>query len=224
MAQGRNANREGARSNELYQLQALNRIVSAITGGGIPSPTGLATETTLAALLAATIAGDQDIEILLVRDKGNADLVVQQITNYETGTPVISYKDVNGNPYVPVGPLEYLDPSAVMNLILTAIQAQGTVPQATEATQLLVDTSTSTLATPVTALAVGMARYNGIGTIGSGKRRVSFYNSGGATATVALADLLPGEVVTFAADGLRDVLAAIPFDATGTDLLTTTIG
>ena len=142
MGQGRNANREGARSNELYQLQALNRIVGAITGGGIPSPTGLATETTLAALLAATIAGGgQEIEILLVRDTGNNNEILQQITDYTTGTPVVIYRDVNGNVVTPVGPLEYLDPSAVMNLMLTAIQAQGLVPQATEATQLLVDSN-----------------------------------------------------------------------------------
>jgi hypothetical protein len=34
MGQGRNANREGARSNELYVLQALNRIENAIAGSG----------------------------------------------------------------------------------------------------------------------------------------------------------------------------------------------
>jgi hypothetical protein len=119
MAQGRNANREGARSNELYQLQALNRIVTAVTTG----TNSLATESTLLSVLQAIIASDQDIEILLVRDTGNADKVVQQITNYETGVPVVSYKDVDGNPYTPTGPLEYLDPSAVMNLMLTELIA-----------------------------------------------------------------------------------------------------
>ena len=99
-----------------------NRLLveSAGVGGG-----ALATEGTLVSVLNAIIASDQDIEILLVRDTGNSDEVVQQITNYETGTPVVSYKDVNGAVYVPVGPLEYLDPSAVLNLILTESLAQG---------------------------------------------------------------------------------------------------
>lgn len=48
MAQGNNSKREGAKSHELYVLQALNRIKEAITGGGLPpAPTGLATEQTL---------------------------------------------------------------------------------------------------------------------------------------------------------------------------------
>jgi hypothetical protein len=147
MAKGRNANREGARSNELYQLQALNRIVGAITGGGIPSPTGLATETTLAALLAATVAGaGQEIEILLVRDTVTLE-VFQQITDYTTGVPLIIYKDVNGvvqSQPLP-NPIEYLDPAAVMSLVLAAIQAQGVVPQATEATLLLLEAKLNSL-------------------------------------------------------------------------------
>lgn len=75
----------------------------------------------LISILNAIVASDQDIEVLLVRDTGAADVVVQQIIDYTTGTPVYSYKDVDGNAYVPVGPLVYLDPSAVLNLILTQI-------------------------------------------------------------------------------------------------------
>jgi len=75
----------------------------------------------------SSIKAHQDMEILLVRDTGNADQIVQQVNEYdeETDTWSISYTDVNGAPYVPVGPLEYLDPSAVLNLILAEILAQG---------------------------------------------------------------------------------------------------
>ena len=46
MGQGDNGKRD--KSNDLYVLQALNRIVNAIAGVGLPpSPTGIATEQTL---------------------------------------------------------------------------------------------------------------------------------------------------------------------------------
>lgn len=124
-------------SNHNYEhrhLLILGQIIAALSGGG-PGP-ALATEGTLISVLNAVIASDQDIEILLVRDTGNGDLVVQQITDYQTGVPVISYKDVDGAAYVPTGPLEYLDPSAVLNLLLTEALAQGVTLDA-----ILVDTT-----------------------------------------------------------------------------------
>ena len=98
----------------IWQIKFLEDMAASVAPAG-----GLATESTLISVLNAIVASDQDIEILLVRDTGNADKVVQQITNYETGVPVVTYKDVNGADYIPVGPLEYLDPSAVLNLILS---------------------------------------------------------------------------------------------------------
>jgi hypothetical protein len=79
--------------------------------------TGLATEATALNILNAIVASGQDVEVLLVRDTGDSDKVLQQVTDYINNTTV--YKDVNGNIVVPVGPLEYLDPSAVLNLILS---------------------------------------------------------------------------------------------------------
>jgi len=83
----------------------------------------------LNSILNATIA-HQDMEILLVRDTGNGDLVVQQIREYDetTQTWSTSYQKVDGSPYVApelVGPLVYLDPSAILNLMLAEILAQG---------------------------------------------------------------------------------------------------
>jgi len=99
-----------------------------------PLLAAIAQESTLISVLNAIVASDQDIEILLVRDTGNNDEVVQQITNYETGIPVVEYKDVNGNAYVPVGPLEYLDPSGVMNLLLAELIDQGLTLDSIEVT------------------------------------------------------------------------------------------
>ena len=92
---------------------------------------GLATEGTLISVLNAIVASDQDIEVLLVRDEavGNGDPVLKQVTNYETGVPVITYENVDGTPYVPapnpVPVYVYLDPSAVLNLILAELLDQG---------------------------------------------------------------------------------------------------
>jgi hypothetical protein len=91
---------------------------------------GLATEGTLISVLNAIVASDQDIEVLLVRDEavGNGDPVLKQVTNYETGIPVITYENVDGTTYNPSpNPPEYvyLDPSAVLNLMLAELLDQG---------------------------------------------------------------------------------------------------
>lgn len=80
----------------------------------------------LSALITATRA-HQDMEILLVRDSGNADLVVQQIREYDetSDTWSTSYQDVSGATYIPIGPLVYLDPSAVLSLILAELLDMG---------------------------------------------------------------------------------------------------
>ena len=143
--------------------QILIRVLKELysISGGVAPPGGLATEATLISVLNAIVASDQDIEILLVRDTGNGDVVLQQITDYQTGVPVVTYKDVNGNVVVPVGPLEYLDPSAVLNLMLTELLAQGvsldsivtsTGLSATEVTQLLVDANLTLLNTKLNTL------------------------------------------------------------------------
>jgi hypothetical protein len=106
-----------------FQFNML-RVLGKISTGVTPPVGGLATEATALSILNAIVT-TQDIEILLVRDNGNGGVVVQQIVNYSSGTPTISYQDVNGAPYVPVGPLVYLDPSAVLNLMLTELLDQG---------------------------------------------------------------------------------------------------
>lgn len=114
------------------QISALNAIVQLLCGI-TPPPGGLATESTLISVLNAIIA-TQDVETLLVRDTGNGDLVIKQVTSYSTGSPVTTYEDVDGNAYVPVGPLVYLDPSAVLNLVLAELITLNATDFATETT------------------------------------------------------------------------------------------
>lgn len=89
-----------------------------------------------------------------------------------------------------------------------------------------IDTATTGLNTPVTGLATANLRVTGAGaaSVAAGKRRVTFFNAGNADTTVAGATLKRGEVVTFSADGLRDTLALISYDALTSELLISTVG
>lgn len=277
-----NAKQGDRGSNHNFEHRQLVALGQLITGS---STAGLATEATLISVLNAIISSPQDVEILLVRDTGNSDEVVQQITDYSGGgAPVVTYKDVNGAPYVPVGPLEYLDPSAILNLMLTELltlnaggqllteatfvaedfatettlaalnTAFGLEDFATETTLALINSNivlgnitlnsiktvldnikldtatiaadTTTIATPVAGLGTSMLRVTAAGaaSVASGKRRVSFFNAGNNDSNVAGAILKKGEVVTFSADGVRDTLEEITYDALTSELLITTVG
>lgn len=172
----------------------------SVAGGG---PAG-ATEATSVSILNAIVASDQDIEILLVRDTVTL-IVYQQITNYETGTPVVTYKDVNGTPFVPVNPMEYLDPSAVMNLILTQITVLST-PVIGVATSLTIVSST------------------GAASVAAGKRTVSFKNTGNANTTVNGSTLKAGIGITYPELSDRDLYGSIPYNALTSELTITTVG
>jgi hypothetical protein len=142
---------KGSNHNHQHrQLLAIGELITAVVSG----TTGLATEATLLQILNNIIAS-QDVEILLVRDKGNADKVVQQIREYDQGTGAWTtrYEDVDGAAYVPVGPLEYLDPSAVLNLILTELLDQGVTLDAIQVEQLAQGLSLDSIVTNTTGLA-----------------------------------------------------------------------
>jgi len=128
-----NVNTYGNKKNNFPFQQSVLLLLDALATAS--SSAGLAQESTLISVLNAIITTQQDVEILLVRDTGNGDVVLQQITDYSGGgAPVVTYKDVNGSVVVPVGPLEYLDPAAVLNLILAELQTLNTVDFATETT------------------------------------------------------------------------------------------
>ncbi len=194
----------GSRSDTLriWAIDFLEQINAAVGGGGGGA---LATEATLISVLNAVISTQQDVEILLVRDTGNGDLVVQQITDYSGGAPVVTYKDVNGAVYVPVGPLEYLDPAAVQNLILAEL---------------------ITMATPVTAVSTSLSVVTGAGaaSIAAGKRSISFMASGDADVEVDGVTLKAGLGISYPLLSDRDTYDAIPYNALTGELTITTVG
>lgn len=93
-------------------------------GSGGSSGTALATEATLASVLSILQQG-KDWEGFKVRDTGSGDVVRQTITyDQNTGTYSVSYFELDGTSYTPVGPLEYLDAEAeiaVLNTLLSGV-------------------------------------------------------------------------------------------------------
>jgi len=122
----KSGNKGSNHSFEHRILLAMGEVIAA-SGGAPPPPGGFSTEATQLLVLNAIANNDKDFEILLVRDNGNGGEVVQQITDLVNNTT--TYKDVNGAAYVPVGPLEYLDPAAVLNLMLTELTSITTNTQ-----------------------------------------------------------------------------------------------
>lgn len=229
--------RRGAQSKTEVLLSDIWNKLATIGAGGSG-----ATEATLVSVLHAIVASDQDIEILLVRDTVTL-IVYQQITNYETGVPVVTYKDVNGTPFVPVNPMEYLDPSAVMNLLLTEALDQGLtlddIKTAVEAIDLVNQDilteseainyntlSVATLSTPVTGVpsTLLIVSVTGAASVAAGKRTVSFKNTGNADTTVNGATLKRGLGITYPELANRDVYAEIPYNALTSELTITTVG
>ena len=97
---GGNSSKFSYNHSVLKGLQSISDNTGDLAGILAPLLAAIAQETTLMSVdatlisvLNAIVASDQDIEILLVRDTGNNDEVVQQITNYETGIPVV---DIQG--------------------------------------------------------------------------------------------------------------------------------
>jgi len=112
---------------------AINVVTQGAGGGEIPA--GIATETTLQAVLTA-LNQQQDFEPKLIIDQGNGDQVACQIIEFDEQTVTYNYiyKDVNGNPYVPVGPIKYINPEALLSLIQTELVALNAKDFATETT------------------------------------------------------------------------------------------
>jgi len=118
-----NVNNKGNKKNNFPYQQSVLLLLDQVAKSA--STAGLATEGTSLSILNAIFANNQDFEFLLVRDEavGNGDPVVKQVTDYTAGgAPVITYENVDGTPYVPapnpVPVYVYLDPTAVMQLVL----------------------------------------------------------------------------------------------------------
>jgi hypothetical protein len=209
-----NTNTYGNKKNNFPYQHAVLQALGELTKES--SSDGLARESTLISILNAILTTQQDIEILLVRDTGNANQVVQQITDYSGGAPVVTYKDVNGNIYVPVGPLEYLDSSAVLNLILLELQSIDGKDFATQTTLATVNTSVAAgVRTP------NVIRPTGAGTVAPITYSLAVSNVGLANGTFLGAALKPGETLNFDSGGIKNTFAASTFtyDATGTEFI-----
>jgi len=221
------------RNNTQVEVTGQNELLARISS--VSSSAGLATESTLLQILNNMIAS-QDVEILLVRDVGNGNQVVQQIREYDqgTGTWTTRYEDVNGNPYTPVGPLEYLDPSAVLNLILTELLDQGSTlkdiqldTSSLAAEDFATEATLSALNAQFTAVTrtPSLIRATGAGSIAAGARSISVYNAGAVAGSIlgVAGNILAGEILSFDAGGENDTLSAFAYDGTGTTLVITTI-
>jgi hypothetical protein len=79
-------------------------------------------------------------------------------------------------------------------------------------------TGTSILIDPKVRTA-NIKRSDSTGTVAAGTFSVSIANTGSANATVNFIPLKPGETINFDAGTLNNTLNAIPYNATGTELL-----
>lgn len=188
-------------SNYSYQLSVLQLLDSISTSTGVPCCPTAATELTLQSVLSAIQGGSLFFNNLVIDQGGPgcpaACPTYSEVRVWNGVSFTTTYYDANGAVVVPVGPLVYVNPQYVLNDILLQVTATSRTPTMTR-------TTTS-------------------GTVTAGKRSVSFRNAGTITATVLGASLLPGETVNFDAGSLKDTLAAIGYDANGTDLLITTL-
>jgi hypothetical protein len=205
-------------SNYSYQLSVLQLLDSISTSTGVPCCPTAATEATLQQVLASIQSGSLFFNNLVI-DTGGAgcpgncptysEVKVWNGTGFTT-----TYYDANGAVVVPVGPLVYVNPQYVLNdiyLQTIAINASVTSIDASTAGVTRTPTMTRTSAAVLVTIPANTIK------------SISFRNAGTLTATVLGANLLPGEIVSFDAGALKDRLAAITYNANGTDLLITTI-
>lgn len=125
--QGKNAKREGARSHELYMLQALNRVVNAITGQGQPpAPSGIATEATLQAVLTA-VDSMRDYEVRLVTDSDSPEVTWLEVRYWDVQTGALGapeyYLPGSSVPGTPTGAITYIPTSTLLSQILAELQS-----------------------------------------------------------------------------------------------------
>jgi hypothetical protein len=130
--------------NQRTMIRQLKRVRNAITMSSSSGNATLAeqqTQTNALNNIIAAIGDSKDFEIKLISDSGNGDLIVKEIKTYDasSGTFTTTYETASGTPYVPIGPLVYLDASALLDLILTtldSILAQLDVDLSTRASEV----------------------------------------------------------------------------------------
>jgi len=228
--------REGNKGNGSFQLKVLKGLQKIADNSGNNSAL-----TTAIAALTSAVSDHQEFEIKLVRDPNNGNEVYQQRNEYDETSDSwsISYVDVTGATVVPtvIADLEYLDPDAVLNLILTELQTLTGIDFATETTlaSILADTTSldgKDFATEVTQQAIdtkltGVARTPNFirpttaSNIAVLTYDVSVSNVGTTDGTVLGGLIKPGDTLNFDAGALNNFYAAgtFTYDATGTEFL-----
>ena len=197
---------QGNKGNNFPYQRAVLELLSNISGGSggcCPATNTLlqnttAKDQTLQSILAALGQGSTFYSNLIVDNNGTGNTYSEVRVWNGTSFNPSQYYDASGALVSPILPLVYVNPQYVLNNILLQVVAVS------NRTPTMIRTTTS-------------------GTIIAGKRSVSFRNAGTINATVLGASLLPGETVNFDAGSLKDTLAAIGYDANGTDLLITTL-
>jgi len=189
---------------QLRHLLALGEMINAING--VVPPGGLATETTLQAVLAG-IDAMRDYETRVVQDSDSPVVTWLEVRYWDAqaGTlgPPVYYLPGSNTPGSPVVPLTYVNQQTLLNQILAELVG---------------------LNTPQTGLTPSLTRATGAAaSVAAGARRVSFMNAGNSDTTVAGGTLERGELCTFSAEGLRDTLGAIAYDPQSSELVITEV-
>ena len=172
-----------------------------------------------------TLQASTEYEAKFVVDTCNGDTVYLEVRvwNPDTSTwgPITYYLPGSATPVVPPGAstpgcLVYTDPSAVLALILGAIQAQTPILTAIEVDTTNIDTKlASAVRTP------NMLRATSSGTIAPVVYDFSVSNVGSANGTILGQTIKPGETINFGAGALNNYYAAgtISFNGNGTELV-----
>jgi len=198
-----NKNSDGKNIDFSYRLKLLKGLDSISN-----NTSDLGNANSLLAQIRDAVMAHQEFELKLVRDTGNGNIVVQRNEyDEQTQTWVLSYVDVNGAAYVPVGPLEYLDGSASLNLILAELLDQG----------LTLDNIDLKL-TPAIRTHNTISS-TGVGSVPAGSLRGSVINLGNQPGIWNGVSLPAGMTIPWGDAGSRDTYNAIEYDATDTNFI-----
>lgn len=195
---------------QLGALQLLKMINDSITGGG-GGGAGLATEATALSILSA-IQNGQEFEQTMVIDQGGAGCpancpVYLQVRIWDTvthtfGPPV--YYDAAGAVVVPVGPLQFINPTYTLQDILVQVTAINAVVSATTSR-----TPTLVAVPPNTPLANTTA----------GVKQLSIRVTSGGNGQINGVSVPNGFTVTYTANG-NDTIGSISYQTgAGTNML-----
>lgn len=183
-------------------LAAASDITEWLSSAVVAAGSGNATAANQLLVLAELQKG-KDYEVTLMKDIGNGNLIFREVILWDQDNGVFlapQYYDAAGAVYVPTGPIGYVDTEAAIIALLSEV-------------------SDSTTRTPVI-----LRKTDATGSpIASGSRKILCYNAGTGNGSFNGAVIKPGESLPLNAGGENDVLVAVAYDGTGTELVIITI-